>query len=63
MKDYFYPLALSSWTNEEVDKACDVIRSQMTTMGRHVDLFQKDFSEYLGCLSLLWLIQVHRRIC
>ena len=51
MKDYFYPLALSSWTNEEVDKACDVIKSQMTTMGRHVDLFQKDFSKYLGCLS------------
>ena len=49
MKDYFYPLALSSWSKEEVEKACDVIRSQSTTMGPYVSLFQKDFSEYLGC--------------
>lgn len=49
MKDYFYPLALSSWSNEEIDKACDVIRSQSTTMGQYVSLFQRDFSAYLGC--------------
>ena len=49
MKNYFYPLALSSWDDEEIDIACDVIKSQRTTMGRFVSLFQKNFSEYLGC--------------
>ncbi len=48
MKDYFYPLALSSWDEEEIEVACDVIRSTRTTMGKHVNQFQKDFSKYIG---------------
>lgn len=48
MKEYFYPLALSSWDQEEIDIACEVIRSTRTTMGVHVDQFQKEFSQYIG---------------
>ena len=51
MKQYFYPLALSSWSDEETNVACDVIKSQQTTMGRHVSTFERNFSDYLGCHS------------
>lgn len=48
MKEYFYPLALSSWDQEEIDVACEVIRSTHTTMGVRVNQFQKEFSQYIG---------------
>ena len=49
MHDYFYPLAMSSWDQEEIELACEVIRSQRTTMGDKVKQFENNFSSYLGC--------------
>ena len=49
MHDYFYPLAMSSWGQEEIELACQVIRSQKTTMGEKVQQFEKNFSSFLGC--------------
>ena len=49
MNNYFYPLALSSWDQDEVDLACQVIRSQQTTMGSRVKKFEDEFSKYIGC--------------
>ena len=48
MMEYFYPLALSSWDQEEIDVSCEVIRSTRTTMGVRVSQFQNEFSQYIG---------------
>ena len=49
MTESFYPLALSSWDKDEVELACQIIKSQQTTMGRHVKKFESDFSAFLNC--------------
>ena len=49
MNKDFYPLALSSWDQDEVDLACQIIKSQQTTMGQQVKNFESEFSAYLGC--------------
>ena len=53
MMEYFYPLALSSWDQEEKDIACQVIQSGKTTMGHHVRNFESEFSSYLSCTNTL----------
>ena len=49
MNKDFYPLALSSWDQDEVELACQIIKSQQTTMGQQVRNFESEFSAYLGC--------------
>ena len=46
--DIFYPLALSNISDGEVDKACDQLRSRMTTMGKNVSNFENNFSSFVG---------------
>lgn len=48
MSSSAYPLAISSWSEEEVNAACEVLQSGQTTMGRRVREFEEKFSNYLG---------------
>ena len=48
MSSSAYPLAISSWGEEEVVSACEVLQAGHTTMGRRVREFEEQFSNYLG---------------
>lgn len=41
-----WPLAVSTWDEEEIDAAVNVLRSQNTTMGDHVKTFERQFADY-----------------
>ncbi len=43
-----YPLATSSWGDEEIAAIQSVISAGMYTMGDSVSRFEKDFAEYIG---------------
>ena len=43
-----YPLAFSTWGNEEVEAIKHVIDTDMYTMGKHVKQFEKEFAETFG---------------
>ena len=43
-----YPLATSSWDNEEVEAINEVIESGRYTMGKRVEQFENEFAEYFG---------------
>ena len=43
-----YPLATSSWDNEEVEAINEVIASGRYTMGKRVEQFENEFAEYFG---------------
>lgn len=43
-----YPLALSSWGDEEVKAIHKVIESDMYSMGKEVATFEKQFAQYTG---------------
>ena len=43
-----YPLAFSTWGNEEVEAIKRVIDTDMYTMGKHVKQFEKEFAEMVG---------------
>jgi len=43
-----FPLATSSWEQEEQDAMQGVIASGMFTMGEHVQTFERDFAKYVG---------------
>jgi CDP-6-deoxy-D-xylo-4-hexulose-3-dehydrase len=43
-----YPLAFSTWGNEEIEAIQDVIATDMYTMGRHVKQFEQEFAEHFG---------------
>lgn len=43
-----FPLATSSWGQEEMDAMQRVIASGMFTMGANVQAFERDFAEYVG---------------
>ena len=43
-----YPLAFSTWGNEEVEAIQRVIDTDMYTMGKHVKQFEKEFAEMFG---------------
>lgn len=43
-----FPLATSSWGQEELDAMQRVIASGMFTMGTHVLAFERDFATYIG---------------
>jgi len=43
-----YPLAFSTWDNEEVEAIKRVIDTDMYTMGRHVKQFEQEFAEHFG---------------
>ena len=43
-----YPLAFSTWGNEEVQAIQRVIDTDMYTMGKHVKQFEKEFAELFG---------------
>ena len=43
-----YPLAFSTWGNEEVEAIKRVIDTDMYTMGKHVKQFEKEFAETFG---------------
>jgi CDP-6-deoxy-D-xylo-4-hexulose-3-dehydrase len=44
----FYPLATSSWDQDEIEAMQNVIKSGMFTMGRQVAEYEKKFAEYLN---------------
>lgn len=44
----FYPLATTSWDQDEYRAMEKVIKSGMFTMGSHVAQYEKDFAAYLG---------------
>lgn len=43
-----FPLASSSWDEEEIDAMQRVIASGMFTMGENVQAFERDFAQYVG---------------
>jgi CDP-6-deoxy-D-xylo-4-hexulose-3-dehydrase len=43
-----YPLATSSWGEEEIDAMHRVIASGIFTMGANVQAFERDFAQYVG---------------
>jgi CDP-6-deoxy-D-xylo-4-hexulose-3-dehydrase len=43
-----YQLASTTWDNEEIDSAIEVIKSKNTTMGVHVSEFEKEFAQKFG---------------
>ena len=43
-----YPLATTTWDQKEIDAMQNVIASGDFTMGKHVKLFEKNFSKYIG---------------
>lgn len=43
-----YPLASSSWDDEEIQAMQQVIQSGMFSMGKHVAEFEQRFAEYVG---------------
>jgi len=43
-----YPLASTSWNEEEIQAMHQVIESGMFTMGKHVAEFEQRFAEYVG---------------
>ena len=43
-----FPLATSSWGQEEIDAMQRVIASGMYTMGQKVQAFERDFAQYIG---------------
>ena len=42
-----YPLTYSTWTEEEISVACNIIKSKNTTMSDNVAEFEQKFSQYL----------------
>lgn len=44
----FFPLAASTWGDEEIAAGCRVLESGMTTMGEHVRRFENDFAAKFG---------------
>ena len=44
-----FPLAISTWSDEEVEAGCAVLRSGMTTMGEKVKAFEEEFARLHGC--------------
>jgi CDP-6-deoxy-D-xylo-4-hexulose-3-dehydrase len=45
--NYKFPLATSSWDQEEFDAMQKVIDTKMFTMGKYVKQFEKNFAEYI----------------
>ena len=43
-----YPLATATWDQKEIDAMHKVIESGNFTMGEKVDLFERNFSKYIG---------------
>ena len=43
-----YPLATSTWGEEEIEAGCRVLRSGQTTMGRECTAFESEFADYIG---------------
>ncbi len=43
-----YPLATSTWDDKEIDAINTVIASDMYTMGKHVQQFEEEFSDFVG---------------
>lgn len=44
-----YPLAISTWSEEEIEAGCAQLRSGMTTMGAKVREFEAGFARMHGC--------------
>ncbi len=45
---FTFPLATTSWGSEEIDAMQRVIKSGQFTMGKHVQTFERNFSQYVG---------------
>jgi CDP-6-deoxy-D-xylo-4-hexulose-3-dehydrase len=43
-----YPLATSSWADEELDAIKRLLSQDQFTMGSYVKKFEDEFSEYIG---------------
>ena len=43
-----YELATSSWDDAERNAIADVVRSDMTTMGKYVAEYETEFAKYMG---------------
>ena len=48
MSEYWYPLASSTWGEEEVEAACAIVRSGRTTMGEEVAAYEREFAALFG---------------
>ena len=48
MTEKRYELATSSWDDEERAAIADVVKSDMTTMGKHVQQYESEFAKYMG---------------
>lgn len=48
MQDYKYPLATTTWNQDEIHAMHEVISSGQFTMGKKVEKFQQDFAERFG---------------
>ena len=48
MSNYTYPLATSSWDDEEIKAIQQVIKENMYSMGEQVYQFEKEFADYNG---------------
>jgi CDP-6-deoxy-D-xylo-4-hexulose-3-dehydrase len=45
---YNFPLAISTWDEDEYHAIDEVVRSRQFTMGERVKVFEREFAEYLG---------------
>ena len=43
-----YPLAYSTWNEEEVEAIQKVVNTDMYTMGKHVKMFEQEFAKQFG---------------
>lgn len=48
MTEKRYELATSSWDDEERNAIADVVKSDMTTMGKYVQQYESEFAKYMG---------------
>jgi len=48
MPNIVYPLASSTWGQEEIDAIQKVIATDMYTMGSHVKKFEEEYAQYFG---------------
>ena len=55
MPDLHIPLNASTFDQEEIDAACDVLRSGFVTMGKLCRKFEQIFAEYFGVRNALFV--------
>ena len=49
MKEHKIPYGRQNITNEDINSVIEVLKSDNLTQGPHVEKFERDFAEYIGC--------------